>query len=40
MEYIVGYMKENNYSFSGPSIAGELEYVGNRYVIWDFSSND
>jgi hypothetical protein len=40
MEYIVEYMKENNYSFSGPGIAGELEYVGNRYVIWDFSSND
>ena len=40
MEYIVEYMKENNYRFSGPEIAGELEYVGNRYVIWDFNSND
>ncbi len=40
MEYIVEYMKENNYRFSGPDIAGELEYVENRYVIWDFSSND
>jgi hypothetical protein len=40
MEYIVEYMKENNYSFNGPGIAGELEYVGNRYVIWDFSNND
>ena len=40
MEYIVKYMKENNYRFSGPDIAGELEYVGNRYVIWDFNSND
>jgi hypothetical protein len=40
MEYIVEYMKENNYRFSGPDIAGELEYVGNRYVIWDFNSND
>jgi hypothetical protein len=40
MEYIVEYMKENNYRFSGPYIAGELEYVGNRYVIWDFNSND
>ena len=40
MKYIVEYMKENNYRFSGPVIAGELEYVGNRYVIWDFNSND
>jgi hypothetical protein len=40
MEYIVEYMNENNYGFSGPDIAGELEYVGNRYVIWDFNSND
>ncbi len=40
MEYIVEYMGENEYVFSGPEIAGELEYVGNRYVIWDFNSND
>ena len=40
MKYIVEYMKENNYRFSGPVIAGELEYVGNRYIIWDFNSND
>jgi hypothetical protein len=40
MEYIVEYMKENDYSFSGPDVAGEIEYVGNRYVIWDFNSND
>jgi hypothetical protein len=40
MEYIVEYMKENDYGFKGPNIAGELEYVGNRYVIWDFNSND
>ena len=40
MEYIVEYMKENDYVFSGPDVAGEIEYVGNRYVIWDFNSND
>ncbi len=38
MEYIVEYMKENNYGFSGPEIVGELEYVGSRYVIWDFGN--
>jgi hypothetical protein len=40
MEDIVKYMKENEYGFSGPEIAGEIEYVGNRYVIWDFNNND
>jgi hypothetical protein len=40
MEYIVKYMSENNYVFGGPKVAGELEFVGNRYVIWDFDSNE
>jgi hypothetical protein len=40
MEYIVEYMRENNYVFDGPKIAGELEYVGSRYVIWDFDNNE
>jgi hypothetical protein len=40
MEYIVEYMRENNYLFDGPNIAGELDYVGNRYVIWDFNNNE
>ena len=40
MEYIVEYMREKNYLFDGPNIAGELDYVGNRYVIWDFNDNE
>ena len=36
MKYIVEYMTENNYNFSGPEIVGELEYGRSRYVIWDF----
>jgi len=39
IKYIAKYMKENNYSFSGPEIVGELEYGGSRYIIWDFNSN-
>ena len=38
MKYIIEYMKENNYDFSGPEIVGEIEYVGSRYVIWDFGN--
>jgi hypothetical protein len=36
MEYIVTYMKERNYKFKGPSIVGEMEYVGNEYKVWNF----
>ena len=36
MEYIVTYMKERNYKFNGPSIVGEMEYMGNEYKVWNF----
>jgi hypothetical protein len=39
MDYIVQYMKERKLDFKGPMIAGELEYVGNRYIVWNFDSN-
>jgi hypothetical protein len=40
MSSIVEYMKEQNYKFSGPFVAGVIEYVGNDYTIWDFNSNE
>jgi hypothetical protein len=40
MEYIVEYMRENDYVFIKPKIAGEVEYVGNRYVVWDFDKDE
>jgi hypothetical protein len=40
MSSIVEYMKEQNYKFSGPFVAGVIEYVGNDYTIWDFNPNE
>jgi hypothetical protein len=40
MEYIVEYMREKDYVFTNPKIAGEVEYVGNRYVVWDFDKDE
>jgi len=40
MEYIVSYMKEQNYRFSGPDIVGEMEYVGNEYKVWNFNPSE
>jgi hypothetical protein len=40
MNYIVEYMEESELDFKGPMIAGELEYVENRYIFWNFDSND
>ena len=40
MEYIVSYMKERNYNFTGPEIVGEMDYVGNEYIVWNFNPRD
>lgn len=37
MEYIVTYMKERQYNFTGPEIVGEMDYVGNEYLVWNFN---
>jgi hypothetical protein len=40
MEYIVTFMKEQNYNFNGPEIVGEMEYVGNEYKVWNFNPGE
>ena len=40
MEYIVSYMNEQNYKFSGPNIFGEIEYGGNEYNVWNFNPSE
>ena len=40
MEYIVTYMKERNYNFIGPEKVGEMDYVGNEYIVWNFDPRD
>jgi hypothetical protein len=40
MEYIVTYMKERQYNFNEPEIVGEMDYVGNEYLVWDFNPRD
>ena len=40
MEYIVTYMKERQYNFTGPEVVGEMEYVGNEYKVWNFNPGE
>jgi hypothetical protein len=40
MEYIVTYMKEQKYDFTGPEIVGEMDYVGNEYKVWNFNPGE
>ena len=40
MEYIVSYMKERQYNFTGPEVVGEMDYVGNEYKVWNFNPGD
>ena len=40
MEYIVTYMKEQKYNFTGPEIVGEMDYVGNEYKVWNFNPGE
>jgi len=40
MRYIVTYMKEQNYKFTGPDIVGGIVYEGNEYKVWNFSPSE
>jgi len=40
MEYIVNYMKEQQYNFTEPEIVGEIDYVGNEYQVWNFNPGE
>ena len=40
MEYIVSYMKERKYNFTGPEVVGEMDYVGNEYKVWNFNPGE
>jgi hypothetical protein len=40
MEHIVKFMKEQKYEFVGPEVVGELDYVGNKYTVWNFDLID
>jgi len=40
MEYIVTFMKEQDYSFSGPEIVGEIKFVDDEYKVWNFNPSE
>jgi hypothetical protein len=40
MEYIVSYLNERKYNFTGPDIVGEMDYFGNKYIVWNFNPRD
>jgi hypothetical protein len=40
MNYIVQYMKENSFEFTGPERVGVMSNFGDKYIVWDFNKND
>lgn len=40
MEYIVTYLNERKYNFTGPEIVGEMNYFDNKYIVWNFNPRD
>jgi hypothetical protein len=40
MNFIVQYMKENNFKFTGPESAGVMSHFGEEYIVWDFNKNE
>jgi hypothetical protein len=40
MKYIVTYMQERDYNFTGPELVGEMDYVGSEYLVWNFNPRD
>ena len=40
MEYIIQYMKENDFNFKGPEKVGMMSHFGDEYIVWNFDKND
>ncbi len=40
MEYIIQYMKENDFNFKGPEKVGTMSHFGDEYIVWNFDKND
>jgi hypothetical protein len=40
MEYIIQYMKENEFDFKGPEKVGTMSHFGDEYIVWNFDKND
>ena len=40
MNFIVQYMKENSFEFTGPENVGVMSHFGDEYIVWDFNKND
>ena len=40
MNFIVQYMKENSFEFTGPESVGVMSHFGDEYIVWDFNKND
>jgi hypothetical protein len=40
MDFIVEYMKENSFEFTGPESVGVMSHFGEEYIVWDFNKNE
>ena len=37
MSSVIQFMKEQDYKFTYPKVVGEMEYVEEKYLVWDFN---
>jgi hypothetical protein len=37
MNSVINFMTEQNYEFTKPKVVGEMQYVEEKYLVWDFN---
>jgi hypothetical protein len=37
MTSVIQFMREQGYQFTNPKVVGEMQYVEEKYLVWDFN---
>ena len=37
MTNVIQFMREQGYQFTYPKVVGEMQYVEEKYLVWDFN---
>jgi hypothetical protein len=37
MTSVIQFMREQGYQFTYPKVVGEMQYVEEKYLVWDFN---
>jgi hypothetical protein len=37
MTSVIQFMREQGYQFTTPKVVGEMQYVEEKYLVWDFN---